>query len=300
MTQEVTPSSDVLGFRVVYSLGKAKKQSEKRRAKGTKSEKRKAKSEAAKSDACRLPATIEPMLPLLTGGAAAAGLASLAGFHTMWPTSQLYGRTFIGLGPGSRLLALTYDDGPNDPYTWRMLEVLERHGVKATFFLIGQYVQQKPEIARAVVAAGHAIGSHTWSHPNLIFAPATELRRQLVQTRQAILDATGVDTKLFRPPFGGRRPATLRTVRAFGLQTVMWNVTCYDWKAKSAEEIVAHAERQIRGGDVILLHDGSHVRMGVNRSRRSRPPTAFVSRYLGRGVRVRDDSGDDGEAATSN
>jgi peptidoglycan/xylan/chitin deacetylase (PgdA/CDA1 family) len=164
-----------------------------------------------------------------------------------------------------------------------MLELLERHRVKATFFLIGQYVQQKPEIARAVVAAGHAIGSHTWSHPNLIFQQVTQLRRQLVQTRQAILDATGVETKIFRPPFGGRRPATLRTVRAFGLQTVMWNVTCYDWKAQSADEIVAHAERQIRGGDVILLHDGSHVRMGADRSRSVEASDRILSRYRGEG-----------------
>jgi peptidoglycan/xylan/chitin deacetylase (PgdA/CDA1 family) len=223
------------------------------------------------------------MLPQFIGGAAVAGLACWAGYHTMAPTSQLYGRTFVGLGPGTRLLALTYDDGPNDPYTCRTMEVLERHGVKATFFLIGQYVQQKPDIARALVAAGHAIGSHTWSHPNLIFAPASEVRRQLVQTRQAILDATGVETKIFRPPFGGRRPATLRAVQALGMQTVMWNVTCYDWKAKTSDEIVARARRQIRGGDVILLHDGSHVRIGVDRSRSVEASERILSRYLAEG-----------------
>ena len=180
---------------------------------------------------------------------------------------------------GSRLLALTYDDGPNDPYTWRMMEVLERHGVKATFFLIGRFVQQKPEIARALVAAGHAIGSHTWDHPNLIFASAAEVRRQLQQTQQAILDATGVEVKLFRPPFGGRRPASLRAARALGLQPVMWNVTCQDWKAKSAGEIVARAERQIRGGNVILLHDGgipSHRRRPQPQRRSQRP---ILARY---------------------
>ncbi len=75
------------------------------------------------------------MFPILISAAGLAGLATWAGFHTMWPTSQVYGATFIGLPSGSRLLALTYDDGPNDPYTWRMMEVLERHGVKATFFL---------------------------------------------------------------------------------------------------------------------------------------------------------------------
>jgi peptidoglycan/xylan/chitin deacetylase (PgdA/CDA1 family) len=223
------------------------------------------------------------MVPILIGAAGLAGVATWAGFQTMWPTSQVYGATFVGLPLGSRLLALTYDDGPNDPYTWRMMEVLERHGIKATFFLLGRFVQQKPEIARALVAAGHAIGSHSWDHPNLIFASSAETRRQLLQTRQAILDATGVDIQLFRPPFGGRRPASLRVARALGLQPIMWNVTCYDWKAKSADKIVVNAERQIRGGDVILLHDGEYHRMGVDRSRSVEATDRIVSRYSSEG-----------------
>ncbi|HLI62104.1 MAG TPA: polysaccharide deacetylase family protein, partial [Terriglobales bacterium] len=203
--------------------------------------------------------------------------------HTMWPTSQLYGGTFIGLPRGSRLLALTYDDGPNDPYTWRMMEVLERHGVKATFFLLGRFVQQRPDVARALVAGGHAIGVHTWDHPNLIFASAAEVRRQLQTTQQAIVDATGVSVRLFRPPFGGRRAATLRVARALGLQAVMWNVTCRDWKAQTADEIVKRAERQIRGGDVILLHDGEYHRIGVDRSRSVEATDRIVARYKSEG-----------------
>ena len=223
------------------------------------------------------------MFPILISATGLAGLATWAAFHTMWPTSQVYGRTFTGLQSGSRLLALTYDDGPNDPYTWRLMEVLERHEVKATFFLLGRFVQQKPEIARALVAAGHAIGSHTWDHPNLIFASTAEVRRQLQQTQQAILDATGVDVQLFRPPFGGRRPASLRAARALGLQTVMWNVSCYDWKAKSAGEIVARAERQVCGGNVILLHDGEYHRVGVDRSRSVEATDRILSRYTAEG-----------------
>jgi peptidoglycan-N-acetylglucosamine deacetylase len=223
------------------------------------------------------------MLPALLGGLGGAGLATVAGYNTMSPTSQLYGRTFIGLPRGSRLLALTYDDGPNDPYTWRVMELLERHGVKATFFLIGQFVQQKPEIARALVAAGHVIGSHTWGHPNLIFCSTSEVHRQLEQAQKAIFDAMGIETKLFRPPFGGRRPATLRAIRAFGLLPIMWNVTCYDWRAKSAEKIVAHAQRQIRGGDVILLHDGGYRRMGADRSRTVAASEQILNRYQAEG-----------------
>ena len=223
------------------------------------------------------------MLSQLIGGISVAGVATWAGFQTMWPTSQVYGRTFIGLQPGSRLLALTYDDGPNDPYTAQMMDVLDRHQVKATFFLIGRFVQQRPEIARALVEAGHVLGVHTWDHPNLIFASAAEVRRQLQQTQQAIFDATGVTATLFRPPFGGRRPSTLRVARSCGLQTVMWNVTCYDWKAESADEIVKHAERQICGGSVILLHDGEYHRIGVDRSRSVAASDRILKRYRSEG-----------------
>lgn len=223
------------------------------------------------------------MLPALIGGVSVAGLATFAGWNTMSPTSQLYGRTFIGLERGSRLLALTYDDGPNDPYTGQMLEVLARHEVKATFFMIGKFVEQRPDIARAVVEAGHAVGSHTWDHPNLIWVNRSVLRVQLERTQKAIFDATGVKVTLFRPPWGARRPATLRTVRRFGLQPILWSVTCYDWSAKSADEIVAKAERQIHGGDVILLHDGRHRTMGADRSRTVEATDRLLTRYKSEG-----------------
>src|ERR671923_144487 len=94
-------------------------------------------------------------------GAAVLGAAVAAGWHSMSPTSQLYGRTFTGLAPTTRTLALTFDDGPNDPCTLRLLEVLARHQVHATFFMIGRYIAAQPGIARAVAAAGHEIGNHT-------------------------------------------------------------------------------------------------------------------------------------------
>src|SRR5579864_1080079 len=102
------------------------------------------------------------MLKEIIASGGVAGLATWAGFQCYWPTSQVWGKTFIGLAPGTRTVALTYDDGPNDPWTLRLLDVLERHSVKATFFVIGRFVEQEPEIARAVVAAGHSLGIHTW------------------------------------------------------------------------------------------------------------------------------------------
>src|SRR5580765_6823484 len=94
-------------------------------------------------------------------GAAGAAAVTAAGYQTMAPTGQWFGRTFTGLRRPSKQLALTYDDGPNDPHTLRLLDVLARHNVRATFFLIGRYVQQRPDIARELIKAGHVIGNHT-------------------------------------------------------------------------------------------------------------------------------------------
>jgi peptidoglycan/xylan/chitin deacetylase (PgdA/CDA1 family) len=198
----------------------------------------------------------------LTGTAAAVA----AGYQCMAPTGQWYGRTFTGLARGSKQLALTYDDGPNDPHTLRLLDVLSRHDVRATFFLIGRYVRQKPEIVRDIVNAGHVVGNHTFTHPLLIFKSESEIRKELSDCRAALEDAIGQHSRLFRPPFGGRRPAVLRIVRELGLEPVMWNVTSYDWDAPPAAEIERKVTSQMRGGDVVLLHDGGHRQMGADRS----------------------------------
>ena len=199
-------------------------------------------------------------------GAAATVTAASAGYQSMAPTGQWFGRTFTGLGRGSKQLALTYDDGPNDPHTLRLLEVLARHNVHATFFLIGRYVEQRPDIVREVVRAGHVIGNHTFTHPLLIFKSARELREQFTRCERALTEAVGEHSNLFRPPFGGRRPAVLSMARQMGLEPIMWNVTGYDWNAPSVEHIERKVTRQVRGGDVILLHDGGHRDFGADRS----------------------------------
>ncbi|HVO82349.1 MAG TPA: polysaccharide deacetylase family protein [Terriglobales bacterium] len=214
---------------------------------------------------------------------AAAAAASAAGYQTMAPTGQWYGRSFTGLARGSKQLALTYDDGPNDPHTLRLLEVLARHEVRATFFLIGRYVQQRPDVARQVAQAGHAVGNHTYSHPLLIFKPAGGIKGELASCAQALNDAVGEHSNLFRPPFGGRRPAVFRMARQMGLEPVMWNITGYDWNAPSVEHIEGKVSRRIRGGDVILLHDGGHLAMGADRSRTVAATDRLIARFKGEG-----------------
>jgi peptidoglycan/xylan/chitin deacetylase (PgdA/CDA1 family) len=223
------------------------------------------------------------MLPALIGLAAAAAAASAAGYQSMAPTGQWYGRTFAAGQRESKRIALTYDDGPNDPHTLHLLDVLAKHNVRATFFMIGRHVRQRPDIARAVAQAGHVIGNHTFTHPLLLFESEAQTRIQLVDCRQALKDAIGDHSHLFRPPFGGRRPATIRVARDLGLQTVMWNVTGYDWRVPPAAVIEQKVVRQMRGGAVILLHDGGHRGLGADRTQTVIATQNLIRRYKDEG-----------------
>jgi peptidoglycan/xylan/chitin deacetylase (PgdA/CDA1 family) len=227
------------------------------------------------------------MLVALTSLAASTAAASYAGYATMAPGSQLYGRTLThGRDPAQ--MALTFDDGPNDPHTQNLLDLLARHQAKATFFLIGEYARKRPDIVRAIQSAGHAIGNHTYSHPNLIWVSAARLRQELEDCRKALEDAIGKPAPLFRPPFGGRRPNVLRTARSLGLEAVMWSVTAYDWSAPSAEAIVQKVTAQVdsrrrKQGEVVLLHDGSHRGFGFDRKFTIEATRILLERYSAQG-----------------
>jgi peptidoglycan-N-acetylglucosamine deacetylase len=227
------------------------------------------------------------MLAIGLAGVAVSAAALSAGYQSMAPTGQWYGRTFTSLARGTKQLALTYDDGPNDPHTLRLLEGLAKHNVRATFFLIGRYVQQRPDIVREVVKTGHVIGNHTFTHPLLTFKTAVEVRKELSDCRSAIQDAVGEHSNLFRPPFGGRRPAVLHVARDLGLEPIMWNVTGYDWNAPPAAVIEKKVSSQMRGGDVILLHDGGHKQMGADRSQTVLATDHLITRYKSEGYDFR-------------
>lgn len=227
------------------------------------------------------------LLPAL--GLAAAAAAGYAGYASMAPGSQLYGRTLTH-GSNPRQVALTYDDGPNDPHTLRLLDVLAAYNVKATFFLIGRYVRQRPDIVRAIRQSGHDIGNHTFTHPNLIFASASRVRRELEDCARALHDAVGEYQPLFRPPFGGRLPIALRVARSLGLQPIMWSVTAYDWSAQSSAEIIGHVDRQMnktknRQSEIVLLHDGGHLAFGTDRQHTVDATRQLLERWAADGPR---------------
>jgi peptidoglycan-N-acetylglucosamine deacetylase len=201
-------------------------------------------------------------------GIAAAGSCAYAALSA---GSQLFGRTLIANRDPNEI-ALTFDDGPNDPYTFQLLEILAEHQVRATFFMIGRFVRQRPDIVRAVQAAGHLIGNHTMTHPWLVLESPAKVRRELADCNAALEDVLGERVNYFRPPHGSRRPDVLRTARELGLTPVMWNVIGHDWEPGiRPEDVLGHVERGIRRnrragwGSNIVLHDGGQAGIGQDR-----------------------------------
>ena len=198
----------------------------------------------------------------------AAGSYAYAG---MWPRSQIFGPCVVASNHPTEI-ALTYDDGPADPDTFELLDVLSRHGVRATFFMIGQFVQRRPQIARAVAAAGHLIGNHTMTHPLLLTRSPKVVRQQLRDCNAALEDALGAPVGWFRPPHGSRRPDILRSARELGLKTVMWNAMGYDWKPTTPEAVEQNVLRSFRRNQGrghatnALLHDGGQGDSNQDRS----------------------------------
>jgi peptidoglycan/xylan/chitin deacetylase (PgdA/CDA1 family) len=191
-------------------------------------------------------------------------------YASLWPASQIFGRTLIA-GDDPSEVALTFDDGPNDTATPRLLEVLARHEVRATFFCMGKFARLEPGLVREIVAAGHLLGNHTMTHPRLSLQPAGHVRQELADCNALLEDIAGAAVRYFRPPFGARRPVVLRVARELGLTPVMWNVTGYDWQPIGAGGILRNLERGVarnqrrRRASNVLLHDGGHSAMGIPR-----------------------------------
>jgi peptidoglycan/xylan/chitin deacetylase (PgdA/CDA1 family) len=206
------------------------------------------------------------------GVAGAAAAAGLAYYHGQVPTSQLYGATITRRPDAGRKIALTYDDGPNPRVTAALAALLGEHGARATFFVVGRWAEREPALVRELADAGHALGNHTWSHPVLALRSTAGVQDELARCRDAVEGAgrsfaTVGGEALMRPPWGRRRPGTLRAVRDAGYVPVLWSVTGWDWRARTdASTIAAHCLKAT-GGDVVLLHDGAHTEPDGDRSR---------------------------------
>ncbi len=219
---------------------------------------------------------------LIEAPAAVIAAASLGAYAAVHPRAQIFGRTIYRTN-SARKLALTFDDGPNPAITPKLLELLDRHNAKATFFVIGRYVRECPELVQETAARGHLIGNHTEMHPNLFRLSRREIRIELRLCHAAISNALGSPPKWFRPPFGLRNPWVIPAARELSYRTVTWTLLPGDWKEKPVEWLIPrlqpiadHAQRNLGNGsnraasgtgDVLCLHDGGYRELNSDRSR---------------------------------
>ncbi len=164
-------------------------------------------------------------------------------------------RSVVHMKTEEHVVALTFDDGPHPRYTARILDILAREEVRATFFMVGINVERYPDAARAVADAGHEIGNHTMHHMILTGKSAETVRDEAEACAGRILDVTGITPTLFRAP-GGARGETLYTVLdGMGYRQILWNIDTRDWQGRGSGEITRAVLNTVHGGDIILCHD---------------------------------------------
>lgn len=163
-------------------------------------------------------------------------------------------------GPRNRpRVALTFDDGPDTVYTPAILDILERLGAPASFYVIGERAEALPEITQRMLAAGGEVGNHAYedTHLDLRQLPPATMLRSLSRTHEAIVRITGQTPVTFRPPFGFYNAMVLSTANRFGYTTVLWDVDSNDWQSLSAQQILQNVLPRVRNGSIILMHSGT-------------------------------------------
>lgn len=163
---------------------------------------------------------------------------------------------------GGKVIALTFDDGPG-PYTSQLLDILDQHGAKATFFLIGSKVSSQANVVRSIHARGHQLGNHSWSHPELPKLPVDQIAGEVDRTNEAIRQATGVIPAILRPPYGAVNGAVLEQLRLRGMSSILWSVDTRDWADRNSDIVCSRAVAGARPGAVILMHDIHQTSVGA-------------------------------------
>jgi peptidoglycan/xylan/chitin deacetylase (PgdA/CDA1 family) len=184
--------------------------------------------------------------------------------------------TTIRVSTSEPAIALTFDDGPHPVDTPPLLDLLERHGAKATFFVVGKSARRYPELIERMAGAGHALGNHTWDHPSLPSLKGRYRRRQLAWTEEVLGPHS---SGLFRPPYGEQSPGSRIDALRLGLRPVCWDVIAEDWRDDPPEIMLQRIYRKLRRGSIVLFHDTLYTT--VEERYRDRGPTlATVERLL--------------------
>jgi len=204
------------------------------------------------------------------------------------PSAQTYGKVLTGGSKnGEKVIALTFDDGPNEPYTSEVLKVLDDNGIKATFFVIGENAEAYPETIKEIVRDGHIVGNHTYSHSyRLPFEGIVGVEKDIDRTEKVIFGLTGLRTDLFRPPHGLRTPWFVEDLKKLRYSVITWTDMTNDYNLNTpAEEIVRRIIGKARPGGIIDLHDGKGVIHGIDRSNTVHALPVIIAKLKDEGYR---------------
>ncbi|MDD5127490.1 MAG: polysaccharide deacetylase family protein [Dehalococcoidales bacterium] len=195
--------------------------------------------------------------------------ASLAAYGYFVPASPVFGKIYAQVAKSpENVIALTFDDGPNEPYTSEILNILTEYNIKATFFVVGANVESYPETARRMLAEGHVIGNHSQNH-NANHALSSYGARDMELAQATIQDVLGVSPHLYRPPHGKKSPWELQKANQMGMIVVAWSVAINETRVKPAQVMAHNIVDKIHLGKIILLHDGFGVSNLAPRSDKS-------------------------------
>jgi len=163
-------------------------------------------------------------------------------------------------GPFNRAeVALTFDDGPDPNFTPAILDKLAKYGVKATFFLLGENAEKWPDMARRIVAEGHVIGNHTYSHPKSAGLSMEEFKHEIGKSDELLKTLAGYRPRFFRPPYGDINEEQLYWLTQQGVVTIQWSVDTNDWRGLSGEEIAKTVQAGVYPGSIVLQHNADGV-----------------------------------------
>ena len=176
-----------------------------------------------------------------------------------------FGKNIVRLNTNQRIVALTYDDGPNPPYTERLLGVLAKHNVKATFFMIGNRIETHPETVNKVIAEGHQIGNHSYSHPLLGFLPPFYVRREIERTDNLLQQFNITGEVVFRAPVLTRFLPVAWVLAKGNRAHISCNVWSWDWTTQKPDKITETVLKKTNPGSIIVLHDGKAENKNANR-----------------------------------
>jgi peptidoglycan/xylan/chitin deacetylase (PgdA/CDA1 family) len=186
-----------------------------------------------------------------------------------------------------KVVALTFDDGPSPVWTPQILDELKKVDVKATFFMIGQYVEKYPQIARRVAEEGHDIGNHSYDHHVLIYYRMEALEKEIKDAERVIREVTGQTTHYFRPPKAWITNKEKDKIKEMGYEVVLWTLNSKDWVTFDDKYIVKFLVHHVRPGDIILFHDGGGVfsTEGGNRNETVKTIPQLVEKLRAKGYR---------------